>query len=172
MKRDLIRKEESINPFWGLNSLHRDVDRLFDHFTSRPWMERSFEEFIPACDFEELGDLFLARFDLPGMKLEDIHVEVLENQLIVTGERKEEKTDARATHYVSEISAGKFRRTFALPTSVEADKIEATYKDGVLRVLLPKSSTIKARRVQVKEGWTDTMKRLFSRAESERKETH
>jgi HSP20 family protein len=117
------------------------MDRLFAEAFGRPWRQLAPVEgaWLPTVElFEREGTLVL-RAELPGMKREDIAVEVTDNTLIIAGERKTEQEVKEKDYYRCERSYGSFRRAIALPTGVDTDQIAATYKDGILEVTLPKA---------------------------------
>jgi len=131
-------------------SLFDEMERLFEEFnhsSSRQSAERSFS---PAVDISESENHYLMNVDLPGIKKEDIKIEMHENVLTISGERQ------RARKYEDENKAqrfersyGSFTRSFSLPTTVESDKIEARYEDGVLSLYLPKTPIAQARTIEV-----------------------
>lgn len=117
------------------------MDRLFEEIFGRPWRRLAPVEaaWLPAVElFEREGKLVL-RAELPGMKREDITIEVTDDTLTITGERKAEKEIKEQDYYRCERSYGTFRRQIALPMGVDKAQIKATYKDGVLEVTLPKA---------------------------------
>ncbi len=108
-------------------------------------------KFTPAVDVAEEKDRYVVKADFPGMKQEDIRVEVDANTLTISGERKhekEEKDDKKHYHYY-ERSYGSFERTFTLPHDADGDKIKAKVEHGVLTVDIPKSETKKAKEIKV-----------------------
>jgi len=88
--------------------------------------------------------------DLPGMAPEEVNIELQEGQLVIFGEREEDKEEEGQTFHVVERRYGQFRRSIPLPGSVDEDKIEAHYRHGVLTITLPKTETGKVRRIEVK----------------------
>ena len=119
-------------PFWS------DVNRTGQLFTG--WS--------PALDLYQSGDHFIAMIELPGMRKEDIDISLHDGTLTISGERKHESTNGdkaeRTERYV-----GTFRRSIALPTQVDANKVSATYHDGILTVTLPKAEEVKPKQIQV-----------------------
>jgi HSP20 family protein len=106
--------------------------------------------FAPPVDIiEREGDVILIA-DLPGVRREDIDVSVENRTLTLSGERKETAELQESTVYRAERAAGKFTRTFSLPATVDVNRISADYKDGVLRVSLPKAEHARARRIEIK----------------------
>ncbi|MEZ6120010.1 MAG: Hsp20/alpha crystallin family protein [Pirellulaceae bacterium] len=101
-------------------------------------------------DLSENDEALKVRVDLPGVKMEDIDVQVNANQLTITAERKEEQETKEATTHRLERRIGRFSRSLALPCEVDETAIAATYQEGVLTVTLPKSEKTKTRRITVK----------------------
>lgn len=133
----------------GLARLHNEMDDLFDGFFSgmdRPFGGKSW----PTLDIAEQDDALVVRAEVPGCKAEDIDISVYGNMLTISGEKKETKEDKDKGYYHSESAYGSFRREVTLPTDVDPAKVEATYKDGVLSIHLPKAAKSKAVKVQVK----------------------
>lgn len=103
----------------------------------------------PAIDVEEDDDTVRVTAELPGLSEKDFTVEVTGQRLVLRGEKKDEREEKDKAYYYAERSYGSFSRAVALPCEVEVARADANYKDGVLRVTLPKSETAKARRVRV-----------------------
>lgn len=120
----------------------------------------------PACDIAETENAFLLNFDIPGLKKEDIHIEVKGHQLAISGERKrEDETKNNGFHRV-ERSFGKFTRSFDLPEGTNTDVIEASYENGVLKVAIPKAESKKARKIEIGETPKGFLKNLTSRSDA------
>jgi len=135
-------------PFRDMLSLRADMDRLFKSLFGEVPEER--EGFwAPVMDIEEDNDNIMVKAEIPGMKKEDIKVSVRNNVLMISGERKQEKEIKNKTYHRIERYYGKFSRTIALPSEVETDKIKASYKDGVLMVILPKPESKKPQQIDV-----------------------
>lgn len=138
---------------WGPeNELRRELDSLFDWTRTTPYWATDEATLRPACDVQEEEASYLLTLEVPGVAKEDIKIETLENQIIVSGERKLETKKNSNTYLYSERRFGKFHRTFALPSHIDTDKVEAHYQDGVLRVLVPKAESAKARQVKITNG--------------------
>lgn len=103
----------------------------------------------PALDIEETDDAVIVRAELPGLRPDDFTVEATSDRLILRGEKTEEREERGLGFHRMERRYGSFLRTVALPCQVEPDKASARYRDGVLRVTLPKTEASKARRVRV-----------------------
>lgn len=106
--------------------------------------------FAPAVDIFEEKDSIVVRAELAGVKPEEIHVEVENNVLSLRGERKLENEDKREGYHRIERWYGSFSRQFMLPRTVDAEKIEAGTKDGILTVRIPKKVEVKGQRIAVK----------------------
>jgi len=104
----------------------------------------------PTMEVAEHDDRITVKAELPGVKNEDVEVSVLDDTLTVSGEKKESQEDKGDGYYHSERRYGSFRRDIRLPASVDANKVEATYRDGVLTITLPKTEQAKAKRIPVK----------------------
>lgn len=119
--------------------ISNEVERLFDEIIHRPWgFTRELQGWNPSIDLYEKVDAFMLEADLPGVKGEDVTVELEGNELILEGRRSEEHTHNDGRFYRQERSFGEFVRRVELPESVDKDKITAEFHDGVLRVTLPK----------------------------------
>jgi HSP20 family protein len=118
--------------------------------------------FQPSCDISETKDHYMLSFDVPGIRKEDIKIEVEENRLVIAGERQREvKANGDESALRHERVYGKFERTFTLPNSINVDKIEAHYENGVLNVALPKAESAKARNIQIQTGSTGFFSKLL-----------
>lgn len=105
---------------------------------------------IPAADLSETDDALQIRMDMPGLKAEEINIEVTGNSIRISGEHKEETEEKGRTFHRMERRSGSFARAMTLPVSVKEDKVTAECKDGVLTITLPKTETAKTHRVTVK----------------------
>ena len=141
------------DPFEDMARLQREVNRLFED-SNRPTGRDGAEltparTWAPAVDIFEDRDEIVVRADLPGLKLEDIDIELTGETLTLRGERKFEDT-ARKDNYVRiERSYGHFQRSFAIAVPVRRDSVKASYRDGLLEVRLPKSEETRPKKVQV-----------------------
>lgn len=143
------------DPIREFGTLRRQMDRLFENFLE-PFTstggEPSMLTAMPACDIEETEGHYLITFDLPGVSKNDLKVEVVDNQLVVTAERKREyKEDEKRSSHFTERYYGKFQRVFTLPAGVDAGRIEADYSDGVLKIAFPKTEEVKSQQIKIGE---------------------
>jgi HSP20 family protein len=130
------------DPFQGLRFFEDAVTRLMNEpRTGRPWS--------PAVDILETEEALTLKADLPDVKIEDIDIRVENGTMTLRGSRKFEKDANVKGYHRIERSYGEFVRSFALPPTVETDKVGAEYKNGVLTITLPKKETAKPRQVKV-----------------------
>ncbi len=120
--------------------LSREVERLFDEMIHRPWgFCREIRGWNPSVDLYETPEAFVLEADLPGVKAEDVKVEMQDGDLVLQGWRSLEKSHSDGQFHTMERSSGNFTRRMKLPESVDKDGIQAEFHDGVLRVILPKA---------------------------------
>ena len=151
---------------WGPFRLATGFDRLWDELVSTEDKSR-IQAFTPACDVHDTEGHYLVSLDVPGVAKEDIHIEVKDNQLWISGERKQEESASENGRYFVERSYGKFQRAFTLGRNTDSSKIEAAYKDGVLRVVIPKAEAAKPKTVEIK---VDDKPGFFEKFTSKKKE--
>jgi HSP20 family protein len=119
--------------------LSHEVERLFDEMIHRPWgFCREIRGWSPSVDLYETPDAFVLEADLPGVKENDVTVQVENSDLVLQGWRSLEKSHTDGRFHTMERSSGHFMRQMKLPESVEKDAVQAEFRDGVLRVILPK----------------------------------
>ncbi len=138
-----LRRRESLGrPALGL------FDRFFEDFrVPGEFVERT--EWTPPIDTSETEDELIITLEVPGMDRKDININLSEGLMTVTGERKREKTDDE-TYRCTERCYGSFSRSICLPFDVETDKVDATFKNGVLKITLPRSEAAKAKHIEIK----------------------
>ena len=145
---------------WGsvkeLEEMRRDMDRLFDEIFSplqrrrRTWGEKpQTGPIVPNVEIYDRKNEIVFRAELPGVKKEDIDLSITKDSLTLKGEIKKEEEEAGTVYYASEISYGSFARTVALPVEVESEKAKATFKDGVLELVLPKQEEAKPKEIKI-----------------------
>lgn len=127
---------------------------LFERFLSSVYSGddlagRHSELSVPLCDIEENESSYELSFELPGLKKEDIHIDLHGDQLMISGERKEEKEKKEKSRYYSERSYGSFYRSFTLPQNVDSERVEADYEDGLLKLTLPKTEEQSRKRIEI-----------------------
>lgn len=152
-RRSLMPFKNDLEPF---NWLRREVDHLFDNLWGTPTFKSQLGHFpmrvnIDVCETE--NDLTITA-DLPGLEEKDIKVEVNNNILLISGEKKIDHEEKGKNFHRVERSSGFFSRSVQLPLSIDENNIEAKFKNGVLIITLPKSleAQSKAKKIEVKKG--------------------
>jgi HSP20 family protein len=126
----------------GLNRTHND--------SSTPRIEDSFGAWAPPVDIFERQDQLVIRAEVPGVQKEDMDVRIENGVLTLHGERKEDNETKDVSTHLMERVYGSFTRSFSLPTTVDATRVAAAYKDGVLEVTVPKVETAKPKKIEIK----------------------
>ncbi len=141
-------------PFRDLMAMQDRMTRLFDETVSRIWKEEGTMRggWTPPVDVAERENELILKIDLPEMNQSEIEIKVEENTLIVQGERKFVKEMPDENYVQIERPYGSFRRTFTLSRRIDQDKIKASYKDGVLRIVLPKREVVRPQKIQLEES--------------------
>jgi HSP20 family protein len=140
------------DPIRELDSLQSDMNRLFDRFFEGRTANGTSRRWIPAMDLLETEDHLVLRGDLPGLTEDDIDIEIKDNVLTVSGERRSDKEEKGEGYYRVERAFGSFSRSLTLPQGVDADRVEANFDKGVLEVRIPKPAEAKPTRVQIGKG--------------------
>ncbi len=150
MFRQLAPRGRLLQP---LEMLETDFESLADRFFGPEVRKfRGMLPVVPKVDVAETEEQFEVKAELPGVKPEDLHVEVLEGALALRGERKREEEKQGKTWRRIEREHGEFERRIALPTEVDPQRVEAHFAEGVLTVTLPKNAATPTRQVPVKTG--------------------
>ncbi|MBC86059.1 MAG: heat-shock protein [Bdellovibrionaceae bacterium] len=140
-----------------------DFDRVFEGFLKPVTSSERFG-FTPKLDIEEDKDHFLLHLDVPGMKEEDIRVEIEDNILSIAGERKREsRSEGKLTSW--ERSYGRFERRLSLPNTVNSESIEAHYENGVLSLYIPKEEAKQPKQIKVEKNKDGFFNRLLGGTE-------
>lgn len=131
-------------------NLRDDLDTLLElpFLTGNSRQAQLFSGWTPALDLYQNNDNVVAVVELPGMRKEDIEISLHDGMLTIAGERKEETSQGDSATRTERFT-GKFRRSITLPTRVDANKVNASYKDGILTVTLPKAEEAKPKQIQV-----------------------
>ena len=143
---DLTRWE----PFEGGLTLRQAMDRFMDEIFWRGWMRPENGMQSIAMDVREEDDKLVVECALPGVKPEDVDVTISGDTLSIQGEVEHAKEEVKGKYHFRERRYGTYRRTFTLPTGVDADAAKATFENGVLTLVLPKAETAKAKHIPVK----------------------
>jgi HSP20 family protein len=144
------------DPTRELTSLQSEMNRLFSTFFDTPAQGggngAALRRWIPAMDLVETGEHFVLRADLPGLSEDDVSIELEDNVLTISGERKSEHDDRKEGYYRVERAYGTFARSLTLPEGVDADAVSASFDRGVLEVRIPKPEERKPRKVAISVG--------------------
>ena len=152
---------EATTPFRFARRFAEDMERLFADFQGfrvgslfgREFFPftKEFEhvDWVPKIEVLQHNDDLSVRADLPGLKKDEVKVELTKEALTISGERKEEKEDKSKTYYRIERRYGSFERSVALPSAVDAGKAKASYKDGILEISLPKKPEVKGKSIKI-----------------------
>lgn len=138
-----------------LSSFRAEIDNLFDRFFREPWGGSgllSGAGMFPQLDMAESDNDVTIRAEVPGVRPEDVQIEVTGNLLKLSGEKSEQKEEKGRDYLCSERQFGAFSRIVQLPTSVDPNKVDATYKDGVLTVKMTKHAEAKPKRITVRNA--------------------
>ncbi len=133
-----------------VDAVRREVDELVGRLQDGDVWTDDASSFVPRANVAETDKEFEITMDLPAMKAEDFNIEMHEGRLTVSGERTSEAKSEGKTFHRVERNYGKFRRTFSLGHEIEPDNVSAEYKEGVLTLVVPKSTKAQPTRIQVK----------------------
>jgi HSP20 family protein len=136
------------SPWTEINRLQQEMETLFGGGVAP-------DLWAPAVDVEETPDHLIFRAELPGMRREDIDVELEDGVLTIQGEKREEQKEENSQGLLYERRWGRFSRRFTLPRAVDASGISAGYHDGVLTIRVPKAEEAKGRKIEITDGGRD-----------------
>ena len=158
------RTPKTANPFQMMRRFSKNMERLFEAFGGfnfptffktdfAPFrMEFDNVEWVPQIEVLQKNGQFMVRADLPGLRKDDVKVELTDDVLTISGERKEEKEEKREGFYRSERSYGSFYRKIPLPEGAKTEKAAATFHNGVLEITMPAEKVeMPARKLEIKE---------------------
>ncbi|MEP6706419.1 MAG: Hsp20/alpha crystallin family protein [Pyrinomonadaceae bacterium] len=156
------------DPFRDLRSLQDEVNRLFTSNLTRSFDDEGIARgaWSPSVDIFENKDHIVLEAELPGMNREDFELSVENNVITLRGERHFEKKDDTDNYHRVERAYGSFTRSFTLPQTVSAEGANAEYRNGVLRVTLPKREETKARRIEVKGEGSGSEKTIEAKVQN------
>jgi HSP20 family protein len=141
----------ALTPWRGMDVLRREMDRVFDRFFEPRGDEvESAGEWAPKVDVSETKDAVVVKAEIPGVEQKDINVSLQDQVLTITGEKHQEKEEKSEKYHRVERSWGAFTRALRMPVAVSADKVTASFKDGMLTVTLPKAPEAKGTTIPVK----------------------
>lgn len=145
-----FRSLMNMDPVREMFELQRDINRLFEGSLEKSSQQTSLNAWTPAIDIFEDENAFLIKAELPEVNRDDVKVNLDNNVLSISGERRLEFEDKRDGYHRVERSFGQFYRSFTLPPNVNTEAITAEVKDGVLRLTLPKKEEAKPKQIEVK----------------------
>jgi HSP20 family protein len=140
------------NPYRDMMNVRDEMNRVFNEFFGRGGQDEgawASGAWSPPVDIYETDEALIMKAELPGFTKDDISIELKENTLIMRGERKRQDEVKEGNYHRMERVYGAFQRSFLLPTTVEQDKVKASYKDGVLELHLPKIPAAQPKRIAV-----------------------
>jgi HSP20 family protein len=141
----------ALTPGTGLSIMKKEMDRVFDRFWDEDFPQLpSMGHWAPAMDVSETKDAVMVKAEVPGMESKDIQLSLQDQILTLKGEKKQEREETEEHYYRMERSYGAFVRTVRLPATVDGSKAAATFKNGLLKVTLPKSATAKGTTIPIK----------------------
>ncbi len=139
-------------PFKEMERMRNEMDRLWESFMEGKPGRRTEEisRWVPSLDLSETKDSYIVKAEIPGMEPKDIDISLQADLLTIRGEKKQEKEEKEENYHFIERSYGSFSRSIRLPQEIKGNKIKASYKEGILKVILPKSEEAKKKEVKVK----------------------
>jgi HSP20 family protein len=159
--KELAKAEptKALTPFHEMERRFQEMEKRFEDFLRRPfsfmpsWLPRlrmpELEEHSPSVDIMTEGDVVVVKAELPGMKKENIDVNLTKDTITISGEKRKEEKVEKKDYLSIERSYGSFKRSFSLPAEVETEKASATFKDGVLEIRIPKTEEAKKKEKKV-----------------------
>src|SRR6056297_2200109 len=136
-----------------IDTLRREMDHFFDDLVPFSWSSeqsgKATGRWAPSADITENENEYQIMMDIPGMDKKDIKITIQDGRVSVTGERKTEEKEEKADFVRQERYYGSFFRSFKLPEKVKEEDIKATFKDGVLKLLIPKAEVVKPKSIKV-----------------------
>lgn len=138
-------------PFGDLLSMHDRINRLFEDefYGDQKRSESSLASWYPTTDIYETKDEYVFKLEIPGLSKDDVKIELNNNTLSLKGERKEEKEVKKEDYHRIESFSGTFSRSFSLPKNVDAGKVNATLKDGILEVRIGKAEAVSTKEIPI-----------------------
>lgn len=156
-------------PARELHSVQSEINRLFNTLfdAPTPGPDAGQRRWIPAMDLVESDNAFVLRADLPGMSEKDVKIELQDNVLTLSGERRaEHTTGGKEGYYRLERASGSFLRSLTLPEGVDANAVKATFTNGVLEVRVPKPEVRKPQKIEISSGSSETQAETIEGSES------
>jgi HSP20 family protein len=133
------------SPFKEIEMMEKEINKMFNDLFRR--FDRSYE--YPLMDIIDSKDNLVVYVEIPGVNKDDIKVKIHNDVLTISGERKEPELPEKANCLIREREFGKFMRSIRLPYPIEVSKVNAEYKDGILKIILPKKEEVKPKEIQI-----------------------
>lgn len=133
-----------------LDRMRREMDRIWDNITRDRYPSTFEQDWVPSLDLSDTGDSLVVELEVPGMDSKDIDISITGNVLTVSGEKKRKREEKEHNYHLVERSYGKFVRSVRLPSTVDPDRVEASYKDGILTITMDKVEQAKTKKIEVK----------------------
>ncbi len=142
----------ALEPFRDFDRMKMEMDRLWNSFSEGVLRRKTDEDggWLPSLDISETKDDLVVKAELPGMDPKDIDILLSDGSLTIKGEKKQEREEKEENYHFIERSYGSFSRSVRLPKEVKHDKVNASFKNGVLKIVLPKSEEAKKKEVKIK----------------------
>lgn len=137
-----LNPQRAVRPWPFSEDFETAVNRMLSNTESD-------SNYTPAVDIQETGDAYIVEADIPGIKKENIQIEVQEDTVSIQGNRKREKDEKKDNYHRIERNYGRFKRSFQIPGGFQHDKVNATFTDGVLTLHLPKQEEFKPKQIEV-----------------------
>ena len=138
--------------FNDLSGIQQEMNRLFDEFFGERRQELAEGTWLPSVDVSETGEEIVVRAELPGLSKDDVELNLQDNVLTLKGEKKQENKEEKEDYHRVERSYGSFSRSFTLPAGVDPENVQASFKDGVLVIALPKVEEAKQKKIEIATG--------------------
>lgn len=136
-------------PFSEIVSLRETMDRLFDETLFRPLRVWDGQRVHPLIDVYTTPEAVMAEIALPGIKPEDVDISITDEVVTISGTFEERKEEVEQSYIYKELERGTFSRSFTLPTLIKTDQVKATFKEGLLVLVLPKAEHVKPKHIKV-----------------------
>ena len=141
----------ALTPWKGMDSFRTEMERVFDRFFEPGWYApEGAGAWAPKLDLSETKDAYMIKAEIPGVEQKDLSVSLHNQILTITGEKHKEKEEKDEKYHRIERSWGEFTRSIMLPGAAETEKVDATFKNGVLTMTLPKTQAAKGTTIPVK----------------------
>jgi HSP20 family protein len=141
----------ALTPWAGIGNLKQDMERMLERVFEGRWDDfPTLGDWAPSMDISETRDSLVAKVEAPGMDQKDLQISLQENLLTIKGEKKKEEEEKDERYHRVERSYGTFTRSARLPVGVDASKVTATFKNGLLTVTMPKTSAAKGTTIPIK----------------------